>query len=186
MASARRHATATPSTWPSESLRVSCGSRGRVATLSFHAGLVCWDFMTTFRDSPVLPARDDNSFLMLPETRLDEFAAALQAPNDDLIRRPEQHNPFRYLAHVHKELLKLIMTDDETDRWWPSPKKSYGPRWWARPELPQKAPPLLQRFEAATPSQPSRIMCQIGAIQATGQPVHLGVPRCCGAFTPSR
>ena len=31
--------------------------------------------------------------------------------------------------------------------------------------------PLLQRFEAATPSQPSRIMCQIGAIQATGQPV---------------
>ena len=82
--------------------------------------------MTTFRDSPVLPARDDNSFLMLPETRLDEFAAALQAPNDELIRRPEQHNPFRYLAHVHKELLKLIMTDEETDRWWPSPKKSYG------------------------------------------------------------
>jgi len=139
--------------------------------------------MTTFRDSPVLPARDDNSFLMLPETRLDEFAAALQAPNDDLIRRPEQHNPFRYLAHVHKELLKLIMTDEETDRWWPSPKKSYGPRWWARPELPQKAPPLLQRFEAATPSQPSRIMCRIGAIQATGQPVHLGVPSCGGAFT---
>jgi len=133
--------------------------------------LVCWDFMTTFRDSPVLPARDDNSFLMLPETRLDEFAAALQAPNDDLIRRPEQHNPFRYLAHVHKELLKLIMTDEETDRWWPSPKKSYGPRWWARPELPQKPQPLLQRFEAATPSQPSRIMCQIGAIQATCQPV---------------
>ena len=63
---------------------------------------------------------------MLPETRLDEFAAALQAPNDELIRRPEQHNPFRYLAHVHKELLKLIMTDEETDRWWPSPKKSYG------------------------------------------------------------
>ena len=108
---------------------------------------------------------------MLPETRLDEFAAALQAPHDELVRRPEQHNPFRYLAHVHKELLKLIMTDEETDRWWPSPKKSYGPRWWARPELPQKAPPLLQRFEAATPSRPSRIMCQIGAIQATGQPV---------------
>ena len=122
-------------------------------------------------DSPVLPARDDNSFLMLPETRLDEFAAALQAPNDDLIRRPEQHNPFRYLAHVHKELLKLIMTDEETDRWWPSPKKSYGPRWWARPELPQKPQPLLQRFEAVTPHAPSRIMCQIGAIQATGQPV---------------
>ena len=108
---------------------------------------------------------------MLPETRLDEFAAALQAPNDELVRRPEQHNPFRYLAHVHKELLKLIMADEETDRWWPSPKKSYGPRWWARPELPQKAPPLLQRFEAATPHAPSRIMCQIGAIQATGQPV---------------
>ena len=54
-------------------------------------------------DSPVLPARDDNSFLMLPETRLDEFAAALQASNDELVRRPEQHNPFRYLAHVHKE-----------------------------------------------------------------------------------
>ena len=68
-------------------------------------------------DSPVLPARDDNSFLMLPETRLDEFAAALQASNDELVRRPEQHNPFRYLAHVHKELLKLIMTDEETDRW---------------------------------------------------------------------
>ena len=88
-----------------------------------------------------------------------------------LVRRPEQHNPFRYLAHVHKELLKLIMTDEETDRWWPSPKKSYGPRWWARPSriapegLPH--PPALRGREAI----PSRIMCQIGAIQATGQPV---------------
>jgi hypothetical protein len=176
---AREPVAATASARPSESLRVSEGAGDDADAVDAtsrdaHAG-----------DSPVLPARDDNSFLMLPETRLDEFAAALQAPNDELIRRPEQHNPFRYLAHVHKELLKLIMTDEETDRWWPSPKKSYGPRWWARPELPQKAPPLLQRFEAATPSQPSRIMCRIGSIQATGQPVHLGVPRCCGAFTPS-
>ena len=34
-ASARRHATAAPWTWPSESLRVSRASRGRVATVSF-------------------------------------------------------------------------------------------------------------------------------------------------------
>ncbi len=34
MASARRHATAAPSTWPSESLRVSRERRGSSATVS--------------------------------------------------------------------------------------------------------------------------------------------------------
>ena len=38
MASTRRDATVTPSTRPSERLRVSRGSRGRVVTASFHAG----------------------------------------------------------------------------------------------------------------------------------------------------
>ena len=38
MASTRRDATVTPSTWPSERLRVSRGSRGGFATLSFDAG----------------------------------------------------------------------------------------------------------------------------------------------------
>lgn len=132
--------------------------------------LVCWDFMTSFRGSAILPARSEQGFLMLPETRLDEFAAALQAPNCELIKRPAQNNPFRYLAHVHCELLKQVMNDDETEKWWPSPKKSYGPRWWARPDLPSQ--PLLIRFNAnGDAPPPSRTMCQIGAIQATGQPV---------------
>ena len=39
MASTRCHTTVTPSTWPSESLSVSCGSRGGFATRSFDTGL---------------------------------------------------------------------------------------------------------------------------------------------------
>ena len=121
-----------------------------------------------------LSARDDNSFLMLPETRLDEFAAALQAPNDELSEDPNNIIPSRYLAHVHKELLKLIMTDEETDRWWPSPKKATGPAGGRGPSCPRNSYSSARRPRRRRNRRASCAGSVV--IQATGQPVQCPVP----------
>ncbi|KAH8052960.1 hypothetical protein JL721_10780 [Aureococcus anophagefferens] len=118
------------------------------------ADVPCWEFLCAFRGSAVLPLNSEAGHLMLPETRLDEFAAALQAPHAELQRRPAHANQYRYLQHLHVELLKVLFNDDGTDAWWPKPAKRHagpesnlqpdfnvrvlhhGPRWWERPLLP--------------------------------------------------
>ncbi|KAH8093402.1 hypothetical protein JL720_4534 [Aureococcus anophagefferens] len=81
---------------------------------------------------------------MLPETRLDEFAAALQAPHAELQRRPAHANQYRYLQHLHVELLKVLFNDDGTDAWWPKPAKRHaGPESNLQPDFNAPRPPVV-------------------------------------------
>ena len=101
-------------------------SAGLDATDAVDDCLACWEFLCAFRGSAVLPLNSEAGHLMLPETRLDEFAAALQAPHAELQRRPAHANQYRYLQHLHVELLKVLFNDDGTDAWWPKPAKRHA------------------------------------------------------------
>ena len=84
----------------------------------------------------------------------------------------------------------MLLNDEGSDKWWPAPKKSYGPRWWERPTLPSEMPkpppprprptpqprpqpqPVLVRFAPPGTHQivmPSVTMANLGALRRWNQ-----------------
>ncbi|KAH8061139.1 hypothetical protein JL722_4438 [Aureococcus anophagefferens] len=162
---AARRRPRTPS-GPRPLIATPRSARGLDATDAVDDCLACWEFLCAFRGSPVLPLNSEAGHLMLPETRLDEFAAALQAPHAELQRRPAHANQYRYLQHLHVELLKVLFNDDGTDAWWPKPAKRHaGPESNLQPDF------NLGQFLAAGQPPPPALLSR--ALQDMRYPPHV-------------